>query len=412
MCLKSYIISFITHHPRLQESIMPWLIITYQIPKRVLFILFSLFPIHSSKVVISNFGGKDYGDNSKYVAEVLLKERFFTDIVWMVGSNPLLHENHLPEQIRLVKNGSVKEIYEYASAKVWIDNTTKAWYFRKRRNQIYVQLWHGTAALKHIKADCAVKQPLLSLLSSKQEARNCDLVVSGSSQHTQVYHSAFIYKCPILESGSPKNDILIDESVNVSKKSMLVDNITGYEKNSTKKILLYAPTFRDGLNMDVYDLDIKQVLSMLHGTIGGEWLCLLRLHPAVATKSSELKIDENITIDVSNYPDMQELLCISDVLITDYSSSMFDFILTKRPCFLYTPDASEYQNERGYYMSFDELPFPRGNTNDELIEAIHNFDNDDYQQKIRVFKEKIGLYDKGNAGKAVVDWIKKKIESE
>ena len=391
---------------------MPWLIITYQIPKRVLFILFSLFPIHSSKVVISNFGGKDYGDNSKYVAEVLLKERFFTDIVWMVGSNPLLHENHLPEQIRLVKNGSVKEIYEYASAKVWIDNTTKAWYFRKRRNQIYVQLWHGTAALKHIKADCAVKQPLLSLLSSKQEARNCDLVVSGSSQHTQVYHSAFIYKCPILESGSPKNDILIDESVNVSKKSMLVDNITGYEKNSTKKILLYAPTFRDGLNMDVYDLDIKQVLSMLHGTIGGEWLCLLRLHPAVATKSSELKIDENITIDVSNYPDMQELLCISDVLITDYSSSMFDFILTKRPCFLYTPDASEYQNERGYYMSFDELPFPRGNTNDELIEAIHNFDNDDYQQKIRVFKEKIGLYDKGNAGKAVVDWIKKKIESE
>ena len=91
---------------------------------------------------------------------------------------------------------------------------------------------------------------------------------------------------------------------------------------------------------------------------------------------------------------------------------MFDFILTKRPCFLYTPDASEYQNERGYYMSFDELPFPRGNTNDELIEAIRNFDNDDYQQKISAFKEKIGLYDKGNAGKAVVDWIKKKIESE
>ena len=386
--------------------------IIYQLPKRILFILFSLFPICPSKVVLSNFGGKDYGDNSKYVTEALLKEQLFTDIVWMVGSDLLLHENHLPEQIRPVKNNSLKGVYEYATAKVWIDNTTKVWYFRKRRNQIYVQLWHGTAALKHIKADCAVRQPLLSILSSKQEARNCDLVVSGSSQHTQVYHSAFIYKCPILECGSPKNDILIGESLSVSKKRSLIMAVTGSENNSNKKILLYAPTFRDNLNMDVYDLDIKQVLSILHDMVGGEWICLLRLHPGVAAKSSELKIDENIAIDVSNYPDMQELLCISDVLITDYSSSMFDFILTKRPCFLYTPDASEYLNERGYYMSFDELPFPRGNTNDELIEAIQNFDNDDYQQNICVFKERIGLYDKGNAGKAVVDWIKKKIESE
>ena len=96
MGLKSRIISFINHHPKLEKSVMPWLIITYQLPKRGLFILFGLFPIRSSKVVISNFGGKDYGDNSKYVAEALLKEQLFTDIVWMIGSDSLLHENHLP----------------------------------------------------------------------------------------------------------------------------------------------------------------------------------------------------------------------------------------------------------------------------------------------------------------------------
>ena len=412
MSVKSRIISFFNHHPKLKKSIMPWITIIYQLPKRLLFILFSLFPIHPSKVVISNFGGKDYGDNSKYVAEALLKEQLFTDIAWMVGSESLLHENHLPKQIRPVKNNSLKGVYEYATAKVWIDNTTKSWYFRKRRGQIYIQLWHGTTSLKKILRDVPeFKFSKEMVWALNNDSDMCDLLVSGSDHRTKIYHSAFDFPCPILESGSPKNDLLVSIS---DFDSIYVEQLKlkyGLDNTIGKRVLLYAPTYRRNLGFETYTLDIAKCCLELTSLNVGDWICLLRLHPIIAAKSSEINMGENV-IDVSNYPDMQELLCISDVLITDYSSSMFDFILTKRPCFLYTPDAAEYQDERGYYMKLDELPFPRGNTNDELIKAIQNFDYEDYRQKISLFIKKIGIYDKGNAGKAVVDWIKLKISSE
>jgi CDP-glycerol glycerophosphotransferase len=101
---------------------------------------------------------------------------------------------------------------------------------------------------------------------------------------------------------------------------------------------------------------------------------------------------------------MQGLLCITDLLITDYSSSMFDMAMLKRPCLLYATDVEKY--DRGYYFRFDELPFPLARNQQELTRNLNNFDLKRYQSDIEKFNEKeIGFFEDGTASKAVAEWI-------
>ena len=144
-----------------------------------------------------------------------------------------------------------------------------------------------------------------------------------------------------------------------------------------------------------------------------EWIVLLRLHPNIAHKSKELceKASNNI-IDVSNYGDMYELMLISDILITDYSSVMFEFSFASKPVFLYANDLDEYIKDRGFYFDYNDLPYTIANNNEELINNITNFDNDIYQIKLKEFFDKIGLKETGKASKEVVNVIEKEIEGE
>jgi len=384
--------------------------IAYHIPDTLLYTICRVFPVRK-KIAFTSYFGKDYGDNPKYIAEKIIEENLFDDIIWLVSDKKLLTENHLPKEIRAVYSKSLRGVYEQATAKVWIDNARKPFYVLKRKTQIYIQTWHGSIALKKIEKDAWATLPKSYIRNAMHDSNICDLMVSGSKYISRLYRDAFWYDGDILECGDARNDILISADRN-KRESILNQLFDGKRDFTNKKILLYAPTFRVSGRLDVYDIDFKRCCDALRGRFESEWICLMRLHPNIAEKSSNLNINHPNIIDVSSYPDMQELLAISDVLITDYSSCMFDFMLTKRPCFLYTPDVADYMDDRGFYMSLDELPFPRGNTNDELIEAIRNFQDESYQEQLTKFKDKVQIYDKGNASKAVVDWIKERLESE
>ena len=123
----------------------------------------------------------------------------------------------------------------------------------------------------------------------------------------------------------------------------------------------------------------------------------MRSHPHLAKDIFAKANRHNRVIDVSSYVDMQELLAASDVLITDYSSSMWDFSFTGRPCFIYANDLSSYKMERNFHTPIDEWPFPLAERNEELKSNILNFDQHDYECKVRQHHEELGSYENGNA---------------
>jgi CDP-glycerol glycerophosphotransferase len=132
---------------------------------------------------------------------------------------------------------------------------------------------------------------------------------------------------------------------------------------------------------------------------------IVRMHPNLINKvdTSSLIAFEGV-VDGTRYHDMQELLCISDVLITDYSSSMFDFSMQRRPCLLYATDIEEY--DRGYYFDLTKLPYPLARNEEELLSVISNFDTESYASHLTEFFDKeVGLIESGIAAQSLADWL-------
>lgn len=364
---------------------------------------FLFMPIQNKKIVVCNYRGKGYGDNGKYIVDEIIKQNLEYDIVWQLEKD-LIESAHLPEQVRSVRYGSLKNLYELATAKIWIDNTRKAFSPIKRKEQYYIQTWHGSLALKKIEKDVESVLSKNYIYNAKRDSKMADLFISNGSHISNLYKSSFWYDGEILESGSPRNDIMFsgdDEAVN--ERVRLFFNI-----DAKVKIALYAPTFRKTNDTDVYNLHYSNCIAALSEKFAGEWVILIRLHPNVSYRSNEMKYGNNI-YNASLYDDMQELLAVADVLITDYSSSMFDFTLTRKPCFLYVPDVQEYMQDRTFYFNLEDLPFSLGENNDELIREIEEFDQDLYNEKLSGFFNAQGIVEDGMASKRVVERIKEVI---
>ena len=172
------------------------------------------------------------------------------------------------------------------------------------------------------------------------------------------------------------------------------------------KIILYAPTFRVDRSIEPYRINWDKVIPELRKAMNQEGITILvRLHPNLIDKAdtSSLVCYENV-IDATRYHDMQELLCVSDMLITDYSSSMFDISMLNRPCLLYATDKEKY--DRGYYFRFDELPFPLAQNEEELIDTIKGFNQEKYDRNLKKFFDKeIGLFENGTSSRSLSEWM-------
>lgn len=367
---------------------------------RLFWYMFSIKPIQDNKIVISSYFGRGFSDNAKYIVEELLKRDKKYDLVWLVSN--LEKNEDFPKEVRLVKHKSVRAIYEYVTAKLWIDNSRKNHYIRKRKSQIYIQTWHGGIALKKIEKDAEDSLPKNYVRFAKTDSKNADLFISNSTFNTKMYKDAFWYDGEILECGVPRNDLLFNEAGEITKKIKKSFNI-----DCNKKIVMYAPTFRKDYNIDVYKFDYEACIKEFEKAFQQEFVMLIRLHPNVFTKSKELNFSSKNIINASFYPDMQELLAASDILITDYSSSMFDFMLTRKPCFIYANDINQYINDRGFYFDINKLPPIISTSTEEFISNIRAFDSKKYLDEVGRFIEKQGCIDNGTASVKVADWIEK-----
>ena len=142
---------------------------------------------------------------------------------------------------------------------------------------------------------------------------------------------------------------------------------------------------------------------------GNEWVVAIRLHPRAKSCAEEIIPQANYIFDATNYPDIQELLSAADAVITDYSSCVFDFMLSQKPAFIYAPDMESYDTERGFYYPLAATPFPIAVNNTQLNENILNFDYDKYVQRVKDFTKEKGCIEDGKASQRVVELIKSKM---
>lgn len=368
-----------------------------KIKRRLCWKLFSYLPKQQDKIVFQSFYGRGYSDSPKAIAEALRRRKSGYRLYWVV-KDPAQGET-LPEDVKPVEMDSVAAIFHLCTAGVWVDNSRKWAFTQKRKGQFYVQTWHGFP-LKRIEKDAEEALPPDYIQAAKKDGANCDLMVSNGSFMTRIYQSAFWYRGPVLEGGFPRNDVLVRGDPEGVARGM---NRLRLPENT--RFLLYAPTFRKDLSLSAYDVDPKGIVKALSARFGGNWLILAKLHPNIAARAGELHFDPVYLKNVSDYPDIQDLYLLADALLTDYSSVMFDFMVTGKPCFLYAKDLAAYRNDRNFYYGIEELPYPCAENQRELIQSIEGFDLGAQGERIDGFYDRFGIVESGHAADDVAERI-------
>lgn len=369
--------------------------------------LLRLFPINKKKIVFTTFEGDGgYCCNPRYIAEELLKKKEKFDIIWLVNNM----EKQFPDGIKKVENTFFNRAYHLTTAKVWVDNSRKAYGTAKRNKQLYIQTWHAALEFKPVGKFRGKLFPRIAYLVSEYDSKLANYVTSNSEWCTKLYPKMLLYNGDIIKTGSPRCDIFINRREGIYQYIR-----EHHHMPQDAKIVLFAPTFRGGSqkgNRQVFTeestIDFKRLVNVLEKKFGGTWFVFLRLHPQLAAQFDQFPLPNGATnmIDVSQADDMNELAAASDVLVTDYSSSAFDVINMYMPVFLYADDLEQYTEERGRLMwDMYSLPFTVAQNNDELVENIAKFDAGEYKKKIDKFSREHGVLEDGHASERVVDVI-------
>ncbi|UXR78202.1 MULTISPECIES: glycosyltransferase [unclassified Staphylococcus] len=285
------------------------------------------------------------------------------------------------KNIFVVKYESREYLRLLATCKYLINDTSFMPYFIKRDNQVYVNTWHGTP-LKTLGIDIKdrgfndhknIQKNLFSadklILPNKFTA---DKLIKSHDLEGILNAEVGIY-------GNPRVDLTLN--------SNREDVINKYGLNQSKKILLYAPTWKKTLK-DTTDEDIQNLVDeviLLQEKMGGDYKVYLKAHYFIYEKFKELGLD---SLMVPNWVDTNELLCAVDTLITDYSSLFFDYLPLQRPIYFYMPDKEEYEETRGFYLDIEGLPGSKAYTLNELMDNIDKY-QDEYT---KIFKSEINRY--------------------
>jgi CDP-glycerol glycerophosphotransferase len=363
--------------------------------------LFSLCPIQKGKIIFSNFNGKGFGDNPRYIAEELIRQKCPVRLYWVLETPGC----HFPPEITTVRPNTLAFVYHMSTAQVWVDDTRKLYYFKKKKNQTYIMTWHAGPGLKRVEQEAGDSLSPDYIAYAKRDSQYIDLVTSNSQWLTDRYQKAFWYDGPILEKGIPKNDLYFRDTDEVRK---LVRKF--YKLPQDAHLVLYVPTWRENRKLNVYHLDFEGCLDAFEHRFGGTWYMLVRLHPNVNPADFDIHYTDRV-LNASPYENVQELLAAGDAAITDYSSCGFDYIQLGRPSFLYAEDYEEMKRTKDYYFQLEELPTPLAFSNDEMIRNILEFSEETYEKERIPFLEKVHYYDDGHASEAIVDYIMKRVRS-
>lgn len=373
-----------------------------------LFRLVGLFPARSRLIVFESYLGKQYSCNPRAIYEYLKEHHPEFDMYWSI--DPRFSENFEGNDLQVVPRFTVQWLFLMARAKYWVTNSRMPIWIPKPKHTVYLQTWHGTP-LKRLAAD--IEEVYMPGTNTEQykanflkESRNWDYLISPNSYSTEVFRRAFRFNKEIIESGYPRNDFLYtannEKTIERLKKR--------YHLPEDKKIILYAPTWRDDQYYEKgkYKFEIQMDLDLLKEKLSDRYCIILRLHYLIA-ENLDLKGYEDFVFDFSNHEDIRELYVISDLLITDYSSVFFDYANVKRPMIFFVYDIEDYRNRlRGFYFDLEKYaPGPLVKTTEQIVEEIERLEKNGFKlpENFLDFYERFCHWEKGVSSKTVVEKV-------
>ncbi|MEU6214228.1 bifunctional glycosyltransferase family 2 protein/CDP-glycerol:glycerophosphate glycerophosphotransferase [Streptomyces sp. NPDC047023] len=351
-------------------------------------------------VLYSAFHGQGSGDSPRAVHEELLRRGEKLEHVWLVRDG----RTEVPETARAVQYESVEYWELLARARYFVTNDTVPRQFRRRPGQVVLQTWHGTP-IKQIGHDFVhdyyTSPEVLEGLA--HDSAQWTLLASPGSFATPLLKRALGYDGEVIEAGSPRTDALVRPD---AERIAEVKRRLGLPEG--KKVVLYMPTWRENNEgwSGGYKLDLRIDLDAARRELGEDHVLLVRGHHHV-TEQVRDGVRDGFVVDVSRWPDATDLLLVADVLISDYSSALFDFALTDRPILLFTYDLDHYRSTlRGFNFDLvEKAPGPMLADSVSLVEAVRNAEalGAEYAGARAAFREEFCDLDDGNAAARVVD---------
>ncbi len=374
---------------------------------------FRKLPINNDLILFESNTGRNYSGNPKYIYEEIVRQGLDDTLkcVWILEDANIEIQGHAKK----VKKSRMMYYYNLARAKIWIFDAREPSDIRKRKQGYYIQTWHGTPLKKlGMDMDDVFMAGSVDIETYKrnmyQDTRKWDFLLSQNYFSTEIFKSAFAFNQESSQSkdiwtyGYPRNDILTtnnnEEDINKIKSDLGIP--------TDKKVLLYAPTWRDNEyhRQSIYKFVTAMDFDLLKEKLSDDYVVIVKFHYLVVDDidwSSYKDFIYNIGADT----DIAHLYLVSDMLITDYSSVMFDYSILNRPMLFFMYDLESYRDElRGFYPGvLDGIPGPVSRTTRELINDIQEYDQSVYDERYRAFRNKFNKYDDGQASKRVVDRI-------
>ncbi len=366
-------------------------------------------PVKKNLVLFECFLGQSYSDQPKYIYEEMVRrgmDKQYT-IIWGLRKNKM--DIQIPGKCKKMSYLSPCYIWNILRSKYIINNSRFPHFVMTNPKTVFLQTWHGTP-LKRLGLD----QDEVYMPNTTTERYKANMIRSSSqwnfmlSQNhfsTERFCSAFALKeDQIWELGYPRNDIL---SLSQEQKSAIISKVCStLHIPAGKRIIMYAPTFRDNDTLNAkYNHTFPFDLNDFADSLGEDTILILRLHYLVSLTVGKDIRSKNI-VDASNYPDISELYLTADMLITDYSSVMFDYAITGKPMAFYMYDLSNYRDTlRGFYFDLSELPGPMTQDYAQMLQYAKQPESfqTKYADKYRQFQEKFNYLDDGKAAERTVN---------
>ncbi|MCL1991199.1 MAG: CDP-glycerol glycerophosphotransferase family protein [Defluviitaleaceae bacterium] len=362
-----------------------------KIIQKVFYPLMRLLPLKKNTIIFESYWGRSYSCNPRAIYEYIQKHQPSYQCIWFLDNENI----PINGSGKKVRKESWRYWYYLARGHYFVENANFPDRYVKRPKQIEVQTLHGTFLKKMGLDDFGTFDTEEKKAGLLQRASRWDYLISPSAYMTTISKRVFCYNKDMLETGFPRNDVLYQNNHPKSIEALKAQ----LNLPKDKKILLYAPTYRARSGFDV-TLDLDQLANEL----SEEYVVLMRLHYFVA-KSLDISKYGTFIRNMSSYPDIQELYLVSDVLMTDYSSVMFDYVHLKRPMIFFAYDLALYRDIlRGMYLDYEkEIPGPIAKTTEEVVALLLALDEvqTTYQEKIESFYDVYGMYGRGDSAEQV-----------
>ena len=391
------------------------------------------FPLCCSKAMFMSNMGRNYSGNVRAIFEKMKEDDRFSKYkkIWafngdFFASVKKYGKNMLPRGCKIVRYGGIRYYFHMATAGLWIFDTRQEPYLIKRKGNTYFQTWHGTP-LKKLGLDIekinmtgedrSTREYRMAFL---QESAKWDYLLVQNDFSEEVLPKCFGFRKTTVKAGYPRNDRLAEAGM---KNNTSLRRISTDVARNKKKVLLYAPTWRDNeyIGGGFYKCPSKPDFKKLEEELGKDFVIIVKLHYLVKLKKGDIPeecIKSGFVRVCGNEKDIAELYLKADGLITDYSSVFFDYSVLERPIFFYCYDLEAYRDElRGFYLDFEKIaPGPISTNEDELVRDIKSAfnpkrqesgveasKNADWHKKIVEFKKWFNEYDDGHASERVLN---------